>query len=506
MRKWIAAASHWRQRTRTRVDTNLLAGFDQYYRTTREEQLAMFEESVLVFDTNVLLNVLRYSESARQELIDAIASVADRTFVPHQVAIEYNRNRVEVVANRRSELDEVGSKNDEIRLSVSKLTNLLRRRRIVGDAEFEKLEKAAQEFLAVMDATSQEALDKYDLEPDSLVGVVDEWTRRLDEVLSGRVAAAPSAAILEGDTAEAERRKAKQLAPGFKDGAMGDYLWWAETLRWPEIVDKHLFIVSDDAAKGDWRFEQRSISAGAHQILIDDALNAGARTLTLLTTVDFLKVIEGRGQAVVSESTIAESEQVGSRNASTWRFEDYLALIAGLERDGYGDRVDVIRTAGQNGGSILREAVYQLADKTEEDRSLRHFATPALRHARRIEGLASEDEERTLTSPLSALYEGPGKTIGYQVPPEFVAFENTMIFLREASLKHSDNEYESTVAFAGGMNTQLQQHLFGGRGTPSKQVMNAVARIVASDVKRHEKASARATPEPIETDPEIEAE
>lgn len=484
------------------MDTNLLAGFDQYYRATRAEQLAMFETSVLVFDTNVLLNVLRYSESARQELIEAIASVADRTFVPHQIAVEYNRNRVDVVASRRSELDEVGTKSDEIRQSVSAVTNLLRRRRIVGDVEIEKLEKAAKAFLAVMDTTSQEALDKYDLEPDSLVGVVDEWTRRLDDVLAGRVAAAPAAEILEEDMAEAERRKAERLAPGFRDGAIGDYLWWAETLRWPQIVDKHLFIVSDDAAKGDWRFEQRSIPAGPHQILIDDAREAGARTLTLLTTVDFLKLIEGRGQTVVSESTIAESEQVGNRDASAWRFEDYLSLITGLERDGYGDRVDVIRTAAQGGGSILREAVYQLADMTEKDRSLRHFATPALRHARRIE--VSDDEERILTSPLSALYEGPGKTIGYKVPPEFVAFESTMIFLREASLQHADDGYESTVVFPSGMTSLVQQHLFEGRGTPSKPIMNAVARILANDLKRYAKGAARANPDATETDSIVE--
>ncbi|MGR6743169.1 PIN-like domain-containing protein [Microbacterium sp. F1-18] len=473
------------------MDTNLLAGFDQYYRTSGEDQARLFEQSVIVFDTNVLLNVLRYSESARQELIDAIASVADRTFVPHQVAVEYNRNRVKVVSDRRAELDEVGNKSDEIRQSVSGLTNLLRRRRIVGDPDIETLEQASQAFLAVLNNTSQEALDKYDLEPDSLVGVVDDWTRRLDEALAGRVAAAPSSGDLEKDKEEAERRKAERLAPGFKDDAMGDYLWWAETLRWPQIVGKHLFIVSDDAAKGDWRFEQRGIAAGAHQVLIDDARNAGAQTLTLLTTVDFLKVIEGRGQAVVSESTIAESEQVGQRDASPWRFEDYLSLIAGLERDGYGDRVEVIRTAAQTGGSILREAVYQLADMTEEDRSLRHFATPALRHARRIE--VSDDAERSLSSPLSALYEGSGKTIGYEVPSEFVSFEKTMVFLREASLKHSDDSYESPFVFPAGMKTVLEQHLFSGRGTPSKQVMNAVARILGADLKRHGNVGGRPT-------------
>lgn len=465
------------------MEANLLTGFDQYYRADRESQLAMFEASVIVFDTNVLLNVLRFSSSAREELIEAIASVANRTFIPHQVAIEYNRNRVDVVASRRSELDEVSNKNNEIRQSVSKLTNLLRRRRMVADSEVEKLDTAANEFFAVMEITSRDALDKYDLDPDSLVGVVDAWTKRLDTVLAGRVAAPPSAETRAEDLAEAERRKTERLAPGFKDEAMGDYLWWAETLRSERIVDRHLFVVSDDAAKGDWRYEQRGLTAGAHQILIDDALNAGARSLTLLTTSDFLTVLEGRGQAVVSESTIAESQQAQARSASPWLFRDYLALISGLERDGYSDRVDVIRTAGQNGGSILREAVYQLADMTEEDRSLRHFATPALRHAKRIE--ASGDEERTLLNPLSALYEGPGKTIGYQVPPEFVEFEHLMVFLREAMLKQSDDAYESGVSFPVGMHRILQQHFFVGRDSPNKQVMSSVARILANDAKRY---------------------
>ena len=465
------------------VVTTLLTGFEQYYRPTPENLDSRFDRSVFVLDTNVLLNILRFSAQARKELIEAIRSVAPRTFVPHQVAVEYNRNRVAVVAARRKELDEVADRTKDIRNSVSQVTNLLRRRRMVADDELRELEEAASAFLAVMNATSREALEKYDLDPDSLVGVVDPWTNELSEVLSGRVALAPSADIFADDLAEAERRKAEQLAPGFKDDAMGDYLWWAEALRWSDLVGKHLVVVSDDATKGDWRHEERSIPAGPHPILADDARNAGAASLTLLTTGEFLTVIERRGQAAISESTIAESEQVGKAKSSPWTLDDYLSLLATLEQEGYEDRIEVIREAGRRGGSILRSEVYQLADMSEEDRSLRQFATPAARIARRI--ALSEDGDRNLIMPLSALYEGPGKAVGYEVPPEFVEFERVLTFLREMALEHSGDNYKSTVKFPSGSDSVLKQHLFGGGDSLSIKLQSTLAHIVAVDAKRH---------------------
>ncbi|MBK6959376.1 MAG: DUF4935 domain-containing protein [Nitrosomonas sp.] len=49
-------------------------------------------------DTNVLLNLYRYSEATRKELQEAITSLDGRIFIPHQAANEFLRNRLTVTS------------------------------------------------------------------------------------------------------------------------------------------------------------------------------------------------------------------------------------------------------------------------------------------------------------------------------------------------------------------------------------------------------------------------
>lgn len=67
------------------MGVNLTDGFDQYYRPDSEREKRAFDGGLIVLDANVLLHVLRYSPTAREELLGVIEVVADRCLIPHQV-------------------------------------------------------------------------------------------------------------------------------------------------------------------------------------------------------------------------------------------------------------------------------------------------------------------------------------------------------------------------------------------------------------------------------------
>lgn len=415
------------------MTVNLTDGFDQFYRPVPEREKQAFDDGLIVLDANVLLHVMRYSPTAREELLGVIEAVADRCFVPHQIALEYNRNRVRVVADRRNELDAAATEIDDIRSKVRRVVNNLRERRTLGQDEVRTLEGAVSDFFAALETASSNAADQYDLDADRLVGQVDEWTTRLERALTGKVAPPPEVDVHEKDVAEADRRREEGLAPGFKDKVGGDYLWWAEVMRCDRLPGRPLVVVSDDAAKGDWRYEVRGIPTGPHSILTDDVRHAGGTDLVLLTTRDLLRLAEGAGASRVSESTLAESEKVLAERHVPWTLAGYIALIRSLAGDGYTNRLAVIRSASEAGGHLDRSDVYEIIGASEDERSLRQFATPVQRLTAALieEGVVSSGVE----AALWAEYDGPGKAIGYSTPSEFVPFERV---LREAERTVTD--------------------------------------------------------------------
>lgn len=69
------------------------AKFAGFYPLTKVELDRLWKEGCFVFDTNILLNLYRYGETSRNEWLAVIADIQDRLWTPHQVALEYQRNR-----------------------------------------------------------------------------------------------------------------------------------------------------------------------------------------------------------------------------------------------------------------------------------------------------------------------------------------------------------------------------------------------------------------------------
>lgn len=83
------------------------SSFPGYYRPTKNELTEMWETCLFVLDANVLLNLYRYSPKTREELLDILKGISDRLWVPHQAALEYQRNRIDVIEQQASTYDRI---------------------------------------------------------------------------------------------------------------------------------------------------------------------------------------------------------------------------------------------------------------------------------------------------------------------------------------------------------------------------------------------------------------
>jgi hypothetical protein len=76
--------------------------FPGYYRRTDEELSKIWEDGIFVLDTNVLLNLYRYSTGTREELLGVLRGVRSHLWILHQVAEEFLRNRQTVIRDRKN--------------------------------------------------------------------------------------------------------------------------------------------------------------------------------------------------------------------------------------------------------------------------------------------------------------------------------------------------------------------------------------------------------------------
>ncbi|QZY88550.1 hypothetical protein K7G97_16570 (plasmid) [Exiguobacterium acetylicum] len=67
--------------------------------------------TLIVFDTNTLLNIYRYSDETRKKLIDAMDSVQQNLWIPYQVGLEFNLRRKKTLYDLKNQ---PSKKNNDI--------------------------------------------------------------------------------------------------------------------------------------------------------------------------------------------------------------------------------------------------------------------------------------------------------------------------------------------------------------------------------------------------------
>ena len=88
-----------------RNSTTMRELFPGYYRPTEEEFAKLWENCFFVLDTNVLLNLYRYDQKTRDEFLKVLEIIKNRLWIPHQVALEFQENRLNTINGQNQKLD-----------------------------------------------------------------------------------------------------------------------------------------------------------------------------------------------------------------------------------------------------------------------------------------------------------------------------------------------------------------------------------------------------------------
>jgi PIN domain-containing protein len=411
-------------------------GFEGYRQPKERELSEALASGSVVLDANVLLSLYGFPQPARELALKYLTSLKERLWVPNQVMREFWRNRHARIleGKNKSNTDPL----DAARQNLLSVANQLRPDNQQTDEISELKSSIAALITRLQDEVKEAAGEPLQVaeilrDPDR-----DPVVQGLTQILDGRIGS-PFEGQQEKDMIkEGLRRFADKIPPGYEDGTKkkdqrpecgtGDFLLWEQTLRYmqDEGSDAPFVIVTGDE-KSDWRMQGdgKTFLLGARPELVVEAHQRTGRQVYVVSPADFYSLMAAESptdtdaQAAESLISTSEDQEVGSPGTG-WPRDAYIELLQRLKAAGYRAQALAIQDAAVKGGFIERAHLLEVAGYNT-DRLLTRFSLPAKRLALTLaeEGYIDGDA----SPPLNAIYDGPGRAIGYEVPKEFVSFE-----------------------------------------------------------------------------------
>lgn len=254
---------------------------------------------IVIFDTNVLLNIYRYSPEFTDFAMRCIRSVETSIVLPATVWLEYKKHYRTEFTKMEDRVKKAGTETanqiDRAKEKILKTCQTLMR------LQFPDIDELYRRLEERIDTVKQELQDFFN-ERSSLNLISHAWNET-DQVLAlvttieqnNAIMDAPSQSDIFSWCEEGEMRYKKLVPPGFKDAKnkdgvrkYSDLIIWMEILRFARGANKDIIFVTDDV-KVDW-WQNENGAQVFHQQLIDEFSKTG-HTLCPLVSSDFYKYI-----------------------------------------------------------------------------------------------------------------------------------------------------------------------------------------------------------------------
>jgi len=286
------------------------AAFPEYFVGEPERQKNLWANSIFVLDTNVLLDLYRFSDSARDALFKVMESLGERLWVPYQVAAEYFENRLNVIEAQ----SEAYAKSIAGLKAAKDKFNAGTRHPFVSDDVFKG-------FISSYDLMIEELEDK---QKSYLSYVNDDVIKgRIGDILSGRVGEPYSEERLLEIASEGEKRYLENVPPGFQDGGkmpeattsklrlkkFGDLILWKQLIDYASINDKPVILVTGEK-KDDWWLKSDKGLVSALPALSKEFMGAVNKDFYLYATDRFLLKANEYLEQDTSENVVEEIREI----------------------------------------------------------------------------------------------------------------------------------------------------------------------------------------------------
>lgn len=308
--------------------------FASFYPPTDDEFKALWQNSTIVLDTNVLLELYRLPTAAQNELFAVLENLKERLWIPHQAGLEFERNRIGVIASEKKRTEEALSEaRDMIAATRTVVDDLQIEKRSLGLETaplLEQVETAVTALCAALEKTHEAQLE---------ISSFDPVRDRLNTIFDGRVGSGPTKQEeLDCLAIDGEERYANKIPPGYEDShkdknpnaaeffwngirykrKFGDLIFWRQLIEHAKSSSLKSIILVSGERKEDWWWREHGKTIGARPELVEEIKRlAGVDIFWMYSNVQFITHANQHVAAKVSDTTIAELKNVSSLPSGT---------------------------------------------------------------------------------------------------------------------------------------------------------------------------------------------
>lgn len=348
--------------------------FPQYYQLSDRQLSKLFKNCIFIFDTNVLLNLYRYSASTRKDLLKILKKLSsqNRIWLPFQIALEFQQNRLSVISDQKIKFGEVKKVitniQDEFKTQLDKLNLRKRHSAINPDELLEKISSAFDDYSKTLEKFEEKQSDVYE---------DDELRNEIDSIFENKIGEPFSQAELDQIFEEGKKRYSQNRPPGYADESekkgtyyfyknlqikreFGDLIYWKEIIRYAtENKIEGLILVTDDN-KEDWWLRVSGKTIGPRQELVSEILEIPElKEFHMYNSEKFMEFAKKYLKISINEDSITQVKEISklsSRGIGSVHIRRFLTQlyegkcqICGIPDIGQLAHIIPIRQGGEDG-------------------------------------------------------------------------------------------------------------------------------------------------------------
>ncbi|MDR6807505.1 putative nucleic acid-binding protein [Dyadobacter sp. BE34] len=231
--------------------------FPEQFPITEDEARDLWGKAIFAVDTNILIHLYRYSDAAKDELLDALQAYKDRLWVPNWVAKEFIDQRLDRISDHIRAYTKADKDLKDILQSFKNDRHPFLP---------EDLQSEFDEIVGRVTSTLTQSSKEHEAKLMN-----DEILDRINDLVGDSVGSEYDQETLDKIAIEGEERFKNKIPPGYKDKGKNDPTKplekYGDLIIWKQLIDKAketttpIIFICDDK-KEDWILEKHGNKIG----------------------------------------------------------------------------------------------------------------------------------------------------------------------------------------------------------------------------------------------------
>lgn len=291
--------------------------FPEFFINKEENIDKILNNGIIVFDTNVLLNLYEYSDTTAEAYLSAMETLKEKVWMPNWVIYEFLENRENVICKQENKYKEL---NNSIKILAQEYVEE-KYHPLIDKKLFDEYNKVANGLKKHIEDKQNKFIETNSLDKDNKIN-------RLNVLFSSSIGKKYNEEKLNQIILEGSPRLEQKIPPGYIDykekkdsknsphlltncKAYGDLIIWKQILEYAKEKDTDIFFVTNDIKK-DWYDKNKNIQK---ELFIEFNNYTEGKSIQIGQSSEFLKRLQiqnsnTKNKTKISNESISEIKKL----------------------------------------------------------------------------------------------------------------------------------------------------------------------------------------------------